>query len=53
MTESFEVKNFRCFESLKLTNLKTVNVITGYNASGKSALLEAFVAGGRATPAGF
>ncbi len=41
MLKSFAVKNFRCFEKAELSDLKTVNVITGNNASGKSALLEA------------
>jgi len=41
MLKSFSVKNWRCFEKLELSDLKTVNVITGINASGKSALLEA------------
>lgn len=48
MIESFEVKNFRCFESLKLNGLKRINVIAGENASGKTALLEALLAGSRA-----
>ncbi|MDD5703009.1 MAG: AAA family ATPase [Dehalococcoidales bacterium] len=41
MLKSFAVKNWRCFEKVELSNLKKVNVITGNNASGKSALLEA------------
>jgi hypothetical protein len=48
MIESFEIKNFQCFESLKLSGLKRINVITGENASGKTALLEALLAGSRA-----
>jgi hypothetical protein len=47
MIESFEVENFRCFESLKLGGLKRVNIITGENASGKTALLEAIFAATR------
>ncbi len=41
MIESLEIKNFRCFEHIHLTDLKTVNLIVGRNASGKTALLEA------------
>src|SRR5712691_9034679 len=47
MIESFEISNFRCFETLSLSGLSRVNVITGANASGKSALLEALLIGGR------
>jgi AAA15 family ATPase/GTPase len=50
MIESLSIENFRCFESLKLSNLKRVNVIVGTNGSGKSALLEALLLGLRATP---
>jgi hypothetical protein len=48
MFESIELTNFRGFESLKLTNLARFNIITGANASGKSALLESLVCGARA-----
>jgi AAA ATPase domain len=50
MIESFEIQNFRCFSALKLDDLKRVNVITGANASGKSALLEALLCAARGTP---
>ena len=53
MIESFEVSNFRCFTTLNLTGLKKVNVITGSNASGKSALLEAIYLGANATAPAF
>jgi hypothetical protein len=49
MIESFEASNFRCFKTLKLTDLKRVSIITGANASGKSALLEALLCGARGT----
>ena len=41
MVQSVEIKNFRGFESLKLSNLALVNIIVGDNAVGKTALLEA------------
>ncbi len=41
MYKSFQVKNFRCFEDLTITNLKRVNLIGGTNNVGKTALLEA------------
>ncbi len=41
MLQTLEIENFRCFESVKLTNLGAINVIVGGNASGKTALLEA------------
>ncbi|KPA19324.1 hypothetical protein MHK_000443 [Candidatus Magnetomorum sp. HK-1] len=39
--EHIEVKNFRCFDLLKVKNLKRVNLIGGDNNVGKSAFLEA------------
>ncbi|MCD6327810.1 AAA family ATPase [bacterium] len=41
MYKSFEIKNFKCFDHLKLDNLARVNLIAGKNSVGKSALLEA------------
>jgi len=41
MYNSFEVRNFRCFSKLQISNLKRVNLITGVNNIGKTALLEA------------
>ena len=41
MYKSFEIKNFKCFEHLKLNNLTRVNLIAGKNNVGKTALLEA------------
>jgi hypothetical protein len=52
MIESFEAENLRCFESLRLTDLRRVNIITGENASGKTALLEALYAASRANSEG-
>ncbi len=36
-----EIENFRCFDSLKVENLKRVNLVGGDNNVGKSAFLEA------------
>lgn len=41
MYRSFEIKNFRCFDHLNLTDLARVNLIAGANNVGKTALLEA------------
>lgn len=41
MIESITIKNFRCFESLTITDCRRVNIIVGDNGAGKTALLEA------------
>ncbi len=41
MFQAFQVKNFRCFRHLKLDSLERVNLVTGKNNAGKTALLEA------------
>lgn len=41
MFQSFQIKNFRCFDDLKLDSLNRVNLIAGGNNVGKTALLEA------------
>lgn len=41
MYKSFKVRNFRCFSNLVLTGLQRINLITGVNNVGKTALLEA------------
>jgi hypothetical protein len=41
MFQHFVVKNFRCFNGLKLGPLARVNLIAGKNNTGKTALLEA------------
>lgn len=50
MIESLEIQNFRCFRDVSLEDLKTVNLVVGRNASGKTAFLEAlyFTLGGPA-----
>ncbi len=41
MYHSITIHNFRCFEHLVADEFTTINLITGYNNAGKSALLEA------------
>jgi AAA domain, putative AbiEii toxin, Type IV TA system len=50
MIESFELRNFRCFEDLKSTPLKRFNIIVGESASGKTALMEGLFLMGGANP---
>lgn len=50
MIEELRVKNFRCFESLKLEKLRRINIIVGRNAVGKTALLEAIKLAAAGTP---
>ena len=45
MITSLTVDNYRCFKSLRLSDLKRINIIVGANASGKTALLESIKAG--------
>lgn len=41
MLEKLNIKNFRCFDEILIDNIKQVNLITGKNNAGKTALLEA------------
>ena len=41
MYQSFELRNFRCFRELTITDMERVNLIAGVNNIGKTALLEA------------
>ncbi len=41
MLSSIEIKNFRCFDSLKASGFERLNLISGKNNIGKTALLEA------------
>jgi ABC-type transport system involved in cytochrome c biogenesis ATPase subunit len=51
MLRSFSVSNFRGFRSLAVERLKRVNIITGRNNVGKTALLEAlFLSSGHFNP---
>jgi AAA15 family ATPase/GTPase len=41
MIEDIEINNFRCFDRLKVSGCKRINLISGKNNVGKTALLEA------------
>jgi|GEM_PF-1697577 len=41
MIENFEIVKYKCFENFKLEGLSRINIITGDNNVGKTALLEA------------
>jgi len=41
MIRTIDIKNFRCFQHLRIENCAPINVIVGDNGSGKTALLEA------------
>nr|VFK39890.1 MAG: ATPase/GTPase, AAA15 family [Candidatus Kentron sp. TC]VFK54158.1 MAG: ATPase/GTPase, AAA15 family [Candidatus Kentron sp. TC] len=43
MINSFEAKNFRLFDKVKIDRLNRVNLIVGKNNAGKTALLEALL----------
>jgi AAA15 family ATPase/GTPase len=40
MIEDIEINNFRCFDRLKVSGFKRINLISGKNNVGKTALLE-------------
>ena len=47
MIRQLEIQNFRCFKSAHLSNVRRLNLITGRNGAGKTALLESlFITGG-------
>lgn len=41
MIDLVEIRNFKCYEHVKLENCRRLNIITGDNGGGKTALLEA------------
>ncbi len=43
MIKSFQIKNFRCFNSTKASGFSMINLFGGRNNSGKTALLEALL----------
>jgi hypothetical protein len=50
MIESFELRNFRCFENLASTPLKRFNLVVGESGSGKTSLMEGLFLMGGANP---
>ena len=44
MIKEISLKNFKCFDELKLDRLKTFNVIAGKNNFGKTSILDALFA---------
>jgi AAA15 family ATPase/GTPase len=41
MASSFEIKNFRCFQSVRANDCRRINILIGENGGGKTALMEA------------
>ena len=41
MINAITIRNFRCFENLRISNCRRFNVIVGDNGAGKTALFEA------------
>lgn len=41
MINEIDIRNYKCFENLQISNCRRVNVIVGDNGAGKTALLEA------------
>jgi hypothetical protein len=50
MIDSLRIKNFRGFRDLSLSGLRSINILVGKNASGKTALLEGIRVGLAANP---
>jgi AAA domain len=50
MIDSIELRNFRSFKELALSGFRTVNILVGQSASGKTAFLEAVRLALGATP---
>jgi AAA ATPase domain len=45
MVTSVEIRNFRGFEEIAVSDLASINIIVGDNASGKTAFLESIYLG--------
>lgn len=41
MLTEIELKNFKCYDKVKITDLKNISVFTGKNNAGKSAIMQA------------
>ncbi len=50
MLRDISIQNFRCFENTSISGFKNVNLITGKNNAGKTALLEALLLGSSPYP---
>lgn len=50
MIRDISIQNFRCFEDTSISGFKTVNLITGRNNAGKTALLETLLLGNSPRP---
>lgn len=44
LIESVSVENYKCFQRLNLSNATLINIVTGRNGAGKTALIEAISA---------
>jgi AAA15 family ATPase/GTPase len=51
MIEDIEINNFRCFDRLKVSECKRINLISGKNNVGKTTLLEAILLNSNPTAA--
>ncbi|NYT26968.1 MAG: AAA family ATPase [Candidatus Thiodubiliella endoseptemdiera] len=43
MIENINIEHYKCFEEFKIEGLDRINIISGKNNVGKTALLEAFL----------
>ncbi|WP_180334678.1 AAA family ATPase, partial [Bathymodiolus thermophilus thioautotrophic gill symbiont] len=43
MIEYIDIKDYKCFKDFKIEGLSRINIISGKNNVGKTALLEAFL----------
>ena len=43
MLTGIELKNFKCFEKIKIPELKNISILTGINNVGKSTIMQAII----------